>query len=95
MQTPGQGRGTCEARCWTYIGDVLHPYDVYDFTTNHSRDGPKKFLEGYVGYLHADAYGGYDGIYLQSQGKICEVACWSHYPECGFIWRDSAKQRAA
>jgi transposase len=76
MQVPLQG--TREARFWTYIGDAHHPYDVYDFTTNHTRDGPKRFLDGYVGYLHADAYGGYDGIYLESGGKIREVACWSH-----------------
>ena len=28
--------------------------------------------------MHADAYGGYDGIYLDSGGSIIEVACWSH-----------------
>ena len=70
--------GTQRARFWTYIGDLQHSYDVYDFTINRSRDGPVKFLKGYSGYLHADAYGGYDGIYLDSDGSIIEVACWSH-----------------
>jgi len=70
--------GTQRARFWTYIGDHLHPYDIYDFTTNRSRDGPVKFLKGFSGYLHADAYGGYDEIYLDSGGSIIEVACWSH-----------------
>ena len=26
----------------------------------------------------ADAFSGYDGIFVQSRGKIREVACWSH-----------------
>lgn len=72
-----------EARFWAYIGDKLHPYWAYDFTPNRKRDGPAKFLDGYEGYLQADAYGGYDGIFLQSQGKIQEVACWAH---CRRYW---------
>ena len=32
----------------------------------------------FQGYLHADAYGGYDRIYLGSSNKIREVACWAH-----------------
>jgi transposase len=45
---------------------------------SRSRDGPAEFLEDFRGFLQADAYGGYDGIYLDSQGKIIEVACWAH-----------------
>ena len=66
------------ARFWAYVGDAQHPYSVYDFTDSRKRDGPEKFLSGYRGYLQADAYGGYDGIFLQSRGAIVEVACWSH-----------------
>lgn len=47
-------------------------------TGNRKRDGPERFLSGYEGYLQADAYGGYDGIYLRSKGGIIEVACWAH-----------------
>jgi len=71
------------ARFWAYIGDREHPYSVYDFTASRARDGPAKFLNGFEGYLQADAYGGYDGIYLQSGGKIIEVACWTH---CRRYW---------
>jgi transposase len=46
------------------------------FTENRKRDVPAKFLLGYEGYLQADAYGGYDGIY--TSGKVLEVACWAH-----------------
>lgn len=70
--------GTRLARFWAYLGDREHPYTVYDFTQTRERAGPEIFLQGYEGYLQADAYGGYDGIYLQSAGRIAEVSCWAH-----------------
>ena len=36
--------------------------------------GPAKFLAGFQGYLHADAYVGYDHIYLGSNDATLEVA---------------------
>jgi len=65
-------------RFWPYVGDALHPLTVFDFTTTHQRDGPAAFLKDYRGYLQADAFSGYDGIYLESQGRIVEVGCWAH-----------------
>jgi transposase len=76
-------RGTRTARFWAYVGDAANPYTVYDFTATRQRDGPQAFLQNYRGYLQADAYGGYDGIYLGSQGGIVEVACWAH---CRRYW---------
>lgn len=73
----GGKEGTRQGRFWTYIGDE-HPYSVYDFTESRARDGPANFLKGFQGYLHADAYGGYDHIYLGSNDAIREVACWAH-----------------
>ena len=73
----GGDQGSRTARFWTYIADE-HPYSVYDFTESRARDGPAKFLAGFQGYLHADAYGGYDQIYLGSNEAIREVACWAH-----------------
>ena len=70
------------ARLWVYLGDVCHPYNVFDFTTNRKRDGPQQFLAGYCGYLHADAFSGYDGLYLPEPAtgtpRIIEVACNAH-----------------
>ena len=66
---------TRTARYWAYLGDALNPYTVYDFTEDRSRDGPAKFHAGYEGYLQADAYSSYDGIYLESSGSIIEVSC--------------------
>ena len=69
---------TRQGRFWLYFGDRNHPYAVYEYTPNHKRDGPARFLVNYQGYLQADAFGGYDGIYAGSGGKIVEVACWAH-----------------
>jgi hypothetical protein len=70
------------ARFWVYLGDAAHPYNVFDFTVNHKRDGPQQFLANYHGYLHADAFSGYDGLYLPdprtATARIIEVACNAH-----------------
>jgi transposase len=65
-------------RLWDYIGDADHPGIVFDYTTTHARDGPAAFLKGFKGFLQADAYGAYDGIYTGSSGDIVEVGCWAH-----------------
>jgi len=87
-------RGTRLARFWAYVGDRGHPYIVYDFTDSRQREGPARFLKDYRGYLQADAYGGYDGIYLDSQGGIVEVACWAHARRYWWKARQSDPPRA-
>jgi hypothetical protein len=74
----GGEAGSRQGRFWTYVGDDAHPYSVYDFTMSRRRDGPQQFLQTFRGYLHADAYAGYDAIFLGSKNKIIEVACWAH-----------------
>jgi hypothetical protein len=70
------------ARLWVYLGDAAHPYNVFDFTPNRKRDGPQQFLANYRGYLHADAFSGYDGLYLPdprtAAARIVEAACNAH-----------------
>jgi transposase len=65
-------------RLWDYIGDRAHPGVVFDYTMTHARDGPAAFLKNFLGFLQADAYGAYDGIYTGSKGTIIEVGCWAH-----------------
>lgn len=65
-------------RLWDYIGDYAHPGVVFDYTISHARDGPATFLKDFQGFLQADAYGAYDGIYTGSKGTIIEVGCWAH-----------------
>jgi transposase len=74
----GGPEGSFKGYFWAYIGDKQHPYSVYDFTNSRSRDGPARFLESYSGYLHADAYTGYDAMFLDIGASVIEVACWAH-----------------
>jgi len=69
--------GHCaKARMWVYVGDEAHPYNVFDFTLNRGRDGPKYFLKDYNQVLLADAYGGYDGVVAGN--AIVRAGCWAH-----------------
>ena len=74
---------TRKGRFWVYVGDEAHPYVVFDYTPNRSRDGPMTFLQDWgkeeKRFLQADAFGGYDGIYVgEAGGTVVEVACWAH-----------------
>lgn len=73
---------------WTYVGDEQHPLTVFDFTLDHSRDGPSRFLERFRGYLQADAANLYDRLYTESGRGIVEVACWMHARRKFFEARD-------
>jgi transposase len=74
----GGEQGSFKGYFWAYLGDEQHPYSVYDFTASRSRAGPRRFLAGYSGYLHADAYTGYDAMFLDVASGVSEVACWAH-----------------
>jgi transposase len=65
------------ARMWIYVGDEVGPYNVFDFTLNRGRDGPKHFLNHYRQILLADAYGGYNGVVAGNE--ITRAGCWAHF----------------
>ena len=67
---------TKSARMWVYVGDEAHAYNIFDFTLNRGRDGPKYFLGDYQQVLLADGYGGYDGVVAGN--AITRAGCWSH-----------------
>ena len=67
---------TANARMWVYVGDSSQPYNVFDFTLDRGRDGPKRFLKDYNQVLLADAYGGYNGVVAGNQ--ITRAGCWAH-----------------
>lgn len=92
IQSPGQ-KQCRQGRIWCYLGDAANPYTVYDYTPSRQRDGPAKWLKGFAGYLQADAYGGYDGIF--TAGQVTEVACWAHARRKFYDAQDSDSQRAA
>jgi transposase len=86
-------KGKCKTgRIWCFLGDESNPYDVYEYTPDRTRAGPQKFLDDFKGYLQADAYGGYDGIY--TRGNVIEVACWAHGRRKFFDARETDGRRA-
>src|SRR5262245_63807132 len=67
---------TSKAHLWVGIGDADYPYVVFDFTADYTAAGPERFLEGYRGYLQADALAQYEGLY--GDDRIRHVCCWAH-----------------
>jgi transposase len=63
-----------EGYLWPHIDMANNVY--FDYTTTRSREGPEQMLGGYRGYIQADAFNGYDGLY--GQDKATEVGCWGH-----------------
>jgi hypothetical protein len=91
---PVRAAGKCRSgRIWPYIGDGDNPYIIYEYTPDRTRAGPQEFLADYQGYLQADAYGGYDGIF--TCGKVIEVACWAHARRKFFDAKETDGRRGA
>ena len=78
---PGRGR-TATGRLWVYAvdgrasGDTMPPATWYRFTPDRTATHPLAHLAGFRGFLQADAYAGYDGLY---RSGVTEVACWAHF----------------
>jgi transposase/prefoldin subunit 5 len=76
LQVKGNGR-VKKARLWVYVrGGPGPPLSVYDFSRDRSKKRPLNFLGDYQGYIHADAYSGYDELFRKE--GIIEVGCWVH-----------------
>jgi transposase len=45
---------------WTYYGDNAHPYVLYDFQPDRTKERPQAYLKDYSNLLLTDGYGGYD-----------------------------------
>ena len=69
---------THKGRLWVYVSGRNQRFmcTIYDYTVSRSQQGPQTFLKNYKGYLHADAYAGYDKLY--ETGEIIELACFAH-----------------
>jgi transposase len=72
--------GSRQARVWAYLDQKGRHW--YDFTESRKRDGPARVLADFTGYIQADAYSGYDRLFLP--GGTTEVGCWFHARR-GFI----------
>jgi transposase len=78
---PGRGK-TATGRLWVYAADDRAAGSTapratwYRFTPDRTAAHPLAHLAGFRGFLQADAYAGYDGLY---RGGVTEVACWAHF----------------
>jgi transposase len=62
------------AFAWVYLGDAANPYTLFDLTPGRSQTYPQSFLGGYRGFVHADAYDGYNAVH----GNVRHLGCWMH-----------------
>jgi transposase len=76
MLQPGSKK-TKTARMWVYLGGCGAPYRFFDFTQDRSRARPIGILGKYRGFVHADAYSGYDELFRKNS-NVTEVGCWAH-----------------
>src|SRR5580698_9912758 len=77
---------TDTGRCWVYIrddkpfGGVGGPAAMFYYSRDRRGEHPQGHLANYTGILQADAYDGYNKLYLAGRkpGPIQEAACWVH-----------------
>src|SRR5271163_3671784 len=57
-----------------------HRRGLFYASRDRTREHPERHLAGYAGILQADAYDGYNRLYLPDRkpGPIVEALCWSH-----------------
>lgn len=73
-------------RCWIYLrddrpfGGKAPPAAMFYYSRDRKGEHPQAHLARYAGILQADAFGGYNQLYLPGRkpGPIYEAACWAH-----------------
>lgn len=84
--SPGIGK-TKTGRLWAYVrdgrphGTMTPPAVCYYYSPDRKGERPLAHLKNFNGVLHADAYAGYDKLYVDkgvAEEKISEAACWAH-----------------
>jgi len=89
---PGTGQAQ-KGTVWVYCGQrEVCPYLVYEYTRSGDGEAPRRFLDGYAGYLQADAASVFDQLYRG--GTIFEVACGAHMRRYFYKARHSAPLEA-
>jgi Transposase and inactivated derivatives len=84
---PVLARGECTTgRLWAYVrddqpfGGEAAPAALFHYSPDRGGEHPEKHLAAYSGLMQADAYSGFNGLYLAGRkpGPIIEAACWAH-----------------
>lgn len=68
-------KNTSDSYMWVYgTGkNAVHPIRIFEYEPGRNGVYPLEFLKGFTGYLHTDAYSGY-----QKVKNITRCLCWSH-----------------
>jgi transposase len=84
---PGRGK-TRTGRLWTAVrderpwGSAIPPAAFYQYSPDRTGERAETLLAGCKGYLHADAYAGFNRLYdpdpETGQPLLMEVSCWAH-----------------
>ena len=97
---------TDTGRCWVYVrddkpfGGAGPPAAMFYYSRDRKGEHPQTHLAGYAGILQADAYDGYNKLYLADRkpGPVREAACWVHARRPFFAMADleeNARRKAA
>ena len=97
---------TDTGRLWIYVrddqpfGGAGPPAAMFHYSRDRRGEHPQAHLIGYAGILQADAYDGYNKLYLADRkpGPIREAACWAHARRKFFVLADveeNARRKAA
>ena len=89
---------TTTGRAWVYVrddrpfGGASPPAALFYASRDRSGDHPERHLKQFNGILQADAYAGYNGLYLPDRkpGPVTEALCWSHARRKFFVLADIA-----
>jgi hypothetical protein len=77
---------TVTGRCWVYVrddrpfGGAGPPAAMFYYSRDRKGEHPQAHLARYAGILQADAFDGYNQLYLPGRmpGPIREASCWAH-----------------
>src|SRR5271156_4323041 len=74
----------------TPFGGPGPPAAIFHYSRDGRGEHPQAHLAGYAGILQADAYDGYNKLYLADRkpGPIREAACWAHARRKFFVLAD-------
>jgi transposase len=75
---------------WVLVAPGKHV--LFEFSEKHDSAAVDRLLEGYRGYVVADAHAVYDHLYIK--GQVIEVGCWFHARRYFFKSLESDPERA-
>ena len=63
---------------WVYAsGGLDPPIRLYAYQQSSASEHPRRFLDGFGGYLQSDGFAGYNAL-VRAQPQIVGVGCWAH-----------------